>query len=129
MITMNGRAAKKRRDLEFRLKAAAVRAAKPVLVEVKDGEEWWKVGPAVFNTPIIRDLYPPELKNALIVRREALFKGECPCGARWSMKRDEKMRHAPECVASDESVRRIAMADEGVARAVAEAGETDPTED
>jgi len=102
--------------------AAAVRAASPVLVEVKDDQEWWRVGPAVFNTPIIRDSYPPELKNALLARRDALFKGECPCGARWSMRRDERMQHVPACAASDQSLKRMAS-DAGV-----EAGEG-PRED
>lgn len=110
---MNGRQARARRRMEraqLEAMAAAIRAATPLYVRTEDDEEWWKVGPVHFNTPIIREDYPPELKSALMVRRQALFSGECACGARWEMKPGGRITHAAECVASDESLLRTAGA-------------------
>lgn len=49
----------------------------------------------MFLTPPIREEYPPELKGALVVRRQATIRGRCPrCGAAWSPPNRAERRQA-----------------------------------
>lgn len=73
----------------------------------------------MFLLPTIRDEYPPELKDALAIRREATIRGRCPrCGATWTLpNRAERrravrerrilhtlMEHEPGCSATTEHI-------------------------
>ncbi|MEU8711677.1 hypothetical protein [Streptomyces sp. NPDC048663] len=82
---MNGRMAKAaRRALRERNEQllAAIRDAEPVFQEAH-GRAWesWTKGPAMLFVPILCDDYSPELKEMVVVRRQAAFTGACPCGA------------------------------------------------
>lgn len=50
---------------------------------------------AVLIAPTIREDWPPALKDALAIRREATLEGRCPrCGASWSWPNREERRRA-----------------------------------
>lgn len=103
---MNGRKAKaRRRVLRERNEQllAEIRAAEARFVEPwGKAFEVWRKGPAALFVPTIRDDYPPELKEAVSVRRMAAFTGECPCGleVRITPVGQYEVRHGVDCAAN-----------------------------
>ncbi|NED35583.1 hypothetical protein [Streptomyces sp. SID8499] len=81
---MNARKAKqRRRELRERNERllAQIRAAEAVFHEAHGGAwESWTKGPAMLFVPTLCEDYPPDVKEAVIVRRQAAFTGECGCG-------------------------------------------------
>ncbi|MEU3100042.1 hypothetical protein ABZ690_36555 [Streptomyces sp. NPDC006967] len=103
---MNGRRAKERRRILRERNAQ-------LLTEIRTAEarylepwgkafETWRKGPALLFLPTIGDDYPPDLKQAVAVRREAAFTGRCPCGleVRISPVGVYEVRHGRECPAN-----------------------------
>lgn len=63
----------------------------------------------VFVTPEITDHLPEEVKNALMVRREATMTGKCQCGAEYDWTQIKEgavsaalMQHEDDCPAANE---------------------------
>lgn len=103
---MNGRKAKaRRRVLRARNEQLLdeIRTAEAVFVEPwGTAFEVWRKGPAALFVPTIREDYPPELKEAVSVRRMAAFTGGCLCGleVRITPVGKYEVRHGRECPAS-----------------------------
>ncbi|WP_405677291.1 hypothetical protein OG292_22445 [Streptomyces sp. NBC_01511] len=91
---------------------AAVRAAHPVFVR-RDGDmEIWQKGPATVLVPVVLNSYPPELREAVQIRRVAVFEGCCPCGAevRVTEAGHYSIGHMVTCPGSDEVLVPLATA-------------------
>ncbi|MFJ4012238.1 hypothetical protein [Streptomyces sp. NPDC090026] len=102
---MNGRKAKQqKRALRTRNERllARLRAAEAVYVApVGEAFEAWQKGPALLFVPTLNEDYPPELKEAVALRRQAAFTGACPCGltTRISQAGEYDLAHKVTCPA------------------------------
>ncbi|MEU0343165.1 hypothetical protein ABZ092_30505 [Streptomyces bobili] len=113
---MNGRQAKaRRRALRERNTQllAEIRAADAVFYE-SHGLAWesWTKGPAMLFVPTLCDDYPPAVKEAVAVRRQAAFTGSCPCGAeaRISPAGQYDIRHEVGCTGESGMLEALAQA-------------------
>lgn len=111
---MNGRRAKQLRRAQIQETLARARMQPPRHIASRDGLDYFQRGSAIFAVPVIPDDAAPELKNALAARRAASLNGICACGARTEIvTRDTgagtviAMQHAQDCLAHDDSIRRI----------------------
>lgn len=110
---MNGRQARARHAAQRAQTLAALNAmigATPALLGTAGGQDIYQVGPTVVAIPILRDDYPPELKDAIDRRRRAGLTGRCDCGAVRQLTRKGRLQydHEPSCDASDFRVEEIA---------------------
>lgn len=114
---MNGRKAKeRRRALRERNEQllAEIRTAEAVFHEAH-GQAWesWTKGPAMLFVPTLCDDYPPEVKDAVSVRRQAAFDGECPAcpgRPRISPGGQYDVRHDVGCPGESPLIRALAEA-------------------
>lgn len=112
---MNGRKARQRTAARG-AKAEHAMACAPVgqaeFVKRDGAMEVWRKGGVTLLAPIVMDDYPPELQDALTIRRKAVFSGQCPCGMRtWARASGKRLqRHQGACPASDDSIARLAAA-------------------
>lgn len=112
---MNGRQARARRAAErAKIQASldAMAGATPKLIASIGGQDQFMIGPVLISVPVLRDDYPPDLKNAIDRRRRAGLTGRCDCGAvrHLTRKGGLELQHEDDCPATDERLDEIAAA-------------------
>jgi hypothetical protein len=112
---MNARRARQLRAAE-RIKVQAtlntLQDAEPVLIGTIGGQDYYKVGTALFLVPVLLDDYPPAIKTAIDRRRRASLTGRCDCGAERRVGRKNRivLEHETDCDATDERLDELAAA-------------------
>jgi hypothetical protein len=104
---------------QFRTMITTMTASEPIFVGTAgmvDGieVEAWRVGPMLMVIPSLTEAeYPPEVLDALDLRRRADLTGRCDCGARWCPADDHGgglhlcMDHEHDCVAGDDRLAEL----------------------